>query len=363
MRNPRPNALVGRPFFNIATEYLLVGGGLSLLCTAFLKWGPYHPQTYTGLALATVLLVSNSAHFASSTVRLYTKPGAFQTWPFLTMVFPLVSLVVLGLCVAAPKGIGTHLQSLYLTWSPYHYAAQAYGLAVLYSYRSGCALAPADKRWLRAVCMLPFVYAFISAPGAGLFWFLSKAQVQAVPVAGSALHALGMVLPWVGFLAPFALYFKIWHSKSGPMPLIALLAILANGVWWFTLTAMGAFFWATVFHGLQYLVIVMVFHVRDHMQQPDNTRTATAHVLRFYGLCLLLGYGLFHTLPWAFGWAGFGRVESMLLVIAAINLHHFVVDGFIWKLRPGDSNRRVVEAGVNVGAAPALAGTAHQGAA
>ena len=193
--------------------------------------------------------------------------------------------------------------------------------------------------------------------------YAQSRRLLGVPVLGPALHSLGVALPWVGFLAPFALYFKIWHSKSGPMPLIALLAILANGVWWFTLTAMGAFFWATVFHGLQYLVIVMVFHVRDQMQQPDNRRTATAHVLRFYGLCLLLGYGLFHTLPWAFGWAGFGRVESMLLVIAAINLHHFIVDGFIWMLRPGDSNRRVVEAGVASGAmaTPQLAGAARGG--
>jgi len=34
------------------------------------------------------------------------------------------------------------------------------------------------------------------------------------------------------------------------------------------------------------------------------------------------------------------------LVVAAINLHHFIVDGYIWRLKKGDSNYRVVESGV-----------------
>ena len=63
----------------------------------------------------------------------------------------------------------------------------------------------------------------------------------------------------------------------------------------------------------------------------------------YRGASLLLGYGLFNCLPQAYIWSGFGQVESVLLVVAAINLHHFIVDGYIWKLGRGDSNRRVVE--------------------
>jgi hypothetical protein len=33
----------------------------------------------------------------------------------------------------------------------------------------------------------------------------------------------------------------------------------------------------------------------------------------------------------------------MLLVTAAINVHHFIVDGYIWRLKKSDSNRRVVD--------------------
>ena len=39
--------------------------------------------------------------------------------------------------------------------------------------------------------------------------------------------------------------------------------------------------------------------------------------------------------------AGFGWAQSVVLVIAAINVHHFIVDAYIWRLRR-DPNYRVV---------------------
>ena len=45
---------------------------------------------------------------------------------------------------------------------------------------------------------------------------------------------------------------------------------------------------------------------------------------------------------------GFGAVESFLLFGAAINIHHFIVDAFIWKLRKGTDNRRIVDKGALV---------------
>jgi hypothetical protein len=62
-------------------------------------------------------------------------------------------------------------------------------------------------------------------------------------------------------------------------------------------------------------------------------------------MSILLGYGLFYCLPWGFYMAGFGLTESILLCVVAINLHHFIVDAYIWRLKKGDRNRAIVEAG------------------
>ncbi len=125
--------------------------------------------------------------------------------------------------------------------------------------------------------------------------------------------------------------------------LISLLLPLTNAVWWLALETVAAFAWATIFHGIQYLAIAMIFHVRDQTALPDNTRGPLYHSLRFYLLSLALGYALFYLVPRGYAWAGFGLAESMLIVLSAINIHHFIVDGFIWKLRRDTSNSRIME--------------------
>ena len=345
-RNNKPTtltaSLTGRCFVNPAFDYMVVGGGLSLLATAALVLSLGGSEWVGPAGLAFLILSSNSAHFGASTVRLYTKQGTRESLPFLTMGLPLVTLVGLTLVVWHAESLGPHLQSLYLSWSPYHYAAQAYGIAVMYSYRSGCRLNPTDKKLLWWVAMLPFFYNFLSAKRVGLDW-LAPAEMMAVPAVAEVLATLGTLLTVAAFAAPILLYWRVWRGSAGPMPLISILALISNGVWWFVLSSLDAFVWATVFHGLQYLALVVVFHVREHASRPGRQRRAVYHGLFFYGASLLLGYGLFQCLPLGYAFAGAGLVESTLLVVATVNVHHFIVDAYIWRLGQQDTNHRVVE--------------------
>ena len=157
-----------------------------------------------------------------------------------------------------------------------------------------------------------------------------------VNLATEVLGVLALVLPLV-------LFGVVGLTNRRRMPLISLLVIMTNGVWFAVFPLIDGFIWTTVFHGIQYLAIVMIFHVRDRMASPENNHGVVFHAIWFYGMCLCLGYALFNCLPYGYQMLGFGAAESVLLVIAAINIHHFIVDGYIWKLGRGDANRRVVE--------------------
>src|SRR5262249_21929957 len=133
--------LTGRCFVHPVFDYLLIGGGLSLLMTLLVVFAPTHGDLLATGAMAGIVLFSNGAHFAASTVRLYTKPGAARSMPFLSKAVPPIAILLMTLCLVYAGRVGRFLDMLYLTWSPYHYAAQTYGLAVMYSYRSGCHLA------------------------------------------------------------------------------------------------------------------------------------------------------------------------------------------------------------------------------
>ncbi len=346
--------LVGRPFLGAWLDFLLIGGGLSLPVIALVLAGPRAP--WVGGITAQLLrltgpeilpwtfFVISGTHFAASTVRLYTKPGAPQRLPFLTMGFPLVVFAVLAFSIAYPEAIGRLLRSIYFTWSPYHYAAQAYGLACMYSYRSGSGLSAAEKRGLRWVSLMPFLYAFVTTSGAGLHWILPD-SLYARPEATAILQPLSWLLIAAGMLGPVVLFVKSLSRPGPALPLIVPLLLLVNGFWWFVLPASRAFVWATFFHGIQYLTIVLVFHARDQQAVPGSRHAGWVHALRFYGWCLAVAYALFNCVPYAFALAGFGLTQSLLLTAAAINVHHFIVDGFIWRLGRQDGNRKIVEAG------------------
>jgi hypothetical protein len=332
-----------------AYDVLLIGGGLSVLAfiaiaaTGVTLLGS-GGQGQAMQRLALVVFLANSAHFASSTVRLYTKRDSFEEHRFLTMGLPLVCVGVLGLCLALPELFGRHLWALYLTWAPFHYSAQAFGIASLYCRRAGCDLDPVQRRWLRAVCLLPFFFAILgTSPAMGLAWLVPPEWISGVPGLPKLLNALRWVLSVATFAIPVLLFAALARGERPGMPLISLLAVLANGLWWIGFSALEAFGWATIFHGIQYLALVIVFHVKERAARPGDSSSPSFHALSFYAASLLLAYALFQLWPYTAWTLGFGWAESVILVVAIINLHHFIVDAYIWRFRPSDSNRRVIE--------------------
>ena len=349
---PRRAGFTGRCFVGPVFDYAWIGAAASLPVLALVLYGHSIPgmapvahalsRLTDPAALPFVVLLFSSTHFAASTLRLYTKPGAVASLPFVSFGLPLLFLALLTLCVIGSDRLGRPFQALYLTWSPYHYAAQAYGLAVMYCYRSGCAIDGRDKKILRALALAPFAAVFLGVPGIGLHWLLPASWLAAAPVHAS-LAGVTPVLAVISLAGPFALFARL-ARRDAPMPAIAPLLLVVNAVWWLALPPLQAFVWATFFHGIQYLAIVTLFHVREHASRAGGARGALAQAALFYAGCLALGYGLFNCLPQAYVFAGASTTESLLLVIAAVNIHHFVVDGFIWKLGRRDANRAVVDA-------------------
>ena len=330
-------------------DYFLIGGGLSLAFMALLFVVPGLKQTLSAEAFMAgtipfFILFSNNTHFAASTVRLYTKPGSSRALPFLTLLFPLIMVVLLTASISQADRVGPFIQAVYLSWSPYHYAAQAYGLGVLYCYRSGCSISSSHKRVLWWAALMPFVHNMLAGEsGTGISIFLplgwlAEGTTLATVVGGLQYLAIGLS---VGLLAWFVL--AVRKDKKRFAPWITPLAIGTNGIWWLVLPPLDAFIWATVFHGIQYLAIVVIFHVKDQLELPGNRHSRAYHAIWFYVVSLAAAYGLFSCLPNFYMLVGFGEVESMLLVVAAINLHHFIVDAYIWRFGTKDRNRRIAQ--------------------
>lgn len=336
--------LVGNCFVHPAFDYIFIGSLWTIALTAYWTLQPAAVAGVNDLPLPWLILLANSAHFAASTVRLYSKPAYYREFRFLAWGFPAVTLAVLVVCVYFPGDAGRYLQVLYLTWAPFHYSKQVYGLSLMYSFRSGLRLETGDKRLVYWTAMLPFWYAvFSGSPHMGAGWLLSPELVAANPWLREGLLAVKSGLGILVYAVPAALYWQLWRSKSRPPPLMVACLLLSNGLWWTALSFRDAFVMATIGHGVQYLAIMLIYHVREQLREPGNTRGWLAHAAGFYGKSLLLGYALFNCWPWVFVLAGAGYAESMLMVIAVINLHHFIVDAYIWRLRVPQNQKALAD--------------------
>jgi hypothetical protein len=334
---------LGRTFVGPVFDTLWIGGGITIPAALWLLADGRGAAEILGTALPLLALLVNQAHFAASSLRLYTKPGAVAAHPFLAFALPLATLALLTLCIALSAQLGRHLWALAMTWSPYHYSAQAFGLASMYCYRSGFALEARERSLLRWACLMPFFRFLLGGAGSGLgLGWIAPPALLASPLVGAGM-ALGIeILDVLVFALPL-LFFAVATRRArrgaaagepaSGVPLLALFPVLANGTWFVLFDYWNAFVWATVLHGLQYLAVVAIFHARERGAAPGERRRALRSVAGLYFACVALGYALFQCWPFGYVLAGWGIVESTFLVVAVVNVHHFVVDAYIWRLR------------------------------
>ena len=92
---------------------------------------------------------------STSSAPTAARYAIFSVWATLAVV----GVFVVSIYDAAVASV---FLTLYLTWSPWHYTGQNYGLSVMFLRRAGVALEPPLKRWLHASFLLSYALVFLS---------------------------------------------------------------------------------------------------------------------------------------------------------------------------------------------------------
>jgi tetratricopeptide (TPR) repeat protein len=316
------------------------------------------------LPMATLLV--SAPHYGATLLRVYDDAREWRTHGRVAIggTLLLFALFWLGLRSAA---VGTAVVTLYLTWSPWHYSAQNYGVALLLLRKRGATPSPSAQRWLWASFVVSFGLAFVSLHG-------NEAPAYAPDgFSGYALGVKTLGIPpnvrdpalVVGALAWLVCVAAAARSLGRAASLRALapaLCVVGSQSLWFVVPALTrnfglfpnvdplgiehaqyTFLWVALAHAAQYVWITAHF-----AEVTDRTRNVRVFYLRALAAgslawtapALLFAPGALGRLPFD---AGLG-----VLVAALVNIHHFMLDGVIWKLR----DRRVAEPLLG-GAAPA----------
>ncbi len=340
---PLPDLLLG-----CGVGYVLLAVGLGLLPVereALVQWGVLSS------------FVVGMAHYGATLVRVYEDPSDRRTYAFFTVWASLAVWSVFVVGVYSPV-VGSALLTLYLNWSPWHYAGQNYGLAVLFLRRRGIPLGPASKRWLYASFLSSTALALLTLNRA-----LGGGQYVPIEASSKAYRLLTLGIPpqiygplfgvvLLGHLATLAAFCAGLARRSSLAAALPALLLLATQALWFTVpsTALWAtgrriqneyvvffFLWAGIGHAAQYLWITTYYAV--------GTRPLSERAV-YLGKTLLAG-GLIFTVPsLLFAPTLLGRLPYelglWLLVASAVNVQHFILDGAIWKLRDGPVARILI---------------------
>jgi len=189
---------------------LLLGCGL-------LYWVLFGASLVAGTELRTVqahyvfpalILLLSGPHYGATLLRVYEQRAERQRYA----IFSIYATMLVGAAfVAALYNVvlASWMATLYLTWSPWHYTGQNYGIGAMFLRRRGVDVTPSMKRWLHASFVLSYAVTFFlihadSVPNA----VPTTAAVRFVPLglplwlANPALLILGAA--WVASSAAFA---------------------------------------------------------------------------------------------------------------------------------------------------------------
>jgi hypothetical protein len=317
-------------------DYGLIGG-ISILFLSVLWFFPHsvRPTAWSIAWANAAAFVINYPHFSATAFRLYHSRRNIAQYPVTAVGIPLFLVAACAMGLAEPQSFGPYLVKVMLIWSPYHFCGQALGISMLYARRAGLYV----ERWERL------------ALSATLFTLYFTLQVRGelddsayfgviVPYTGlpSWLGNVGLVLCVISTLTLLVAIVR-WIRRTGRMvPPIILLPTVSLFVWFVLGYYNGSFrMFVPAFHALQYLFIAGAMQLREKWLERGAAPTArfvTVEMLRWAAVNVAIGVGLFVGLPWALGRAvSLDPQYTKGVLLAAIQLHHFFVDGVIWKLK------------------------------
>jgi hypothetical protein len=279
--------------------------------------------------------VVNYPHFSATLYRFYRAPESRDQFLLTAVLVPPLLLAAVVGCVVSPQGFTPYFINVMLLWSAYHYTGQNRGLTLLYARRTGFSVSPFWRTSLIAFLYATLLnqLALLEQGRASMPFFNASFTPLNTPQWFITATAWGVGLSGAVFVISSILALR----RGDRMSWIMFIPVLAQLSW----TVLGAnvytfLFFIPFFHGLQYLLIAWSIELHAGAAEKGNT-TARAYFWRrtiLWGGCNLLGGAiLFYVLPRISGAMMNDASIAAAALYAAVQIHHFFVDGVIWKLR------------------------------
>ena len=290
------------------------------------------------IAFYMLALLFNYPHYMATIYRAYHTSEDFQKYRIFTV--HITGLVVLTMVLSHfYVRLLPWIFTLYLTWSPWHYSGQNYGLFMMFARRGGATPTKHLRHALYAIFLATYLvlalnlhagpsgdpmFVSLGLPVLAVRWVTLGLGVACLALAGFGLRALyrqlGMraLIPPAILLSTQFLWFLVPSFLAATGRLNMVQSRYSTGV-------------LAVMHSAQYLWITSYYARRE-----ATAKTSRWRALAYFMILVAGGIALFVPGPWLASYVfHFDFTSSFLIFTSLVNLHHFILDGAIWKLRDG----------------------------
>jgi tetratricopeptide (TPR) repeat protein len=307
-----------------------------------------------------IAILINGPHYGATLLRVYGKREERRRYAAISVWTTLLLLLAFVAGVYHPL-IGSLLLTVYFTWSPWHFAGQNYGVALMFFGRARIEVDGRTRLMLKASFVLSFLLTVVAMNAVG------STSLQAPTRSGryEDLEVLRLGVPdaitrvlllscGTAYLCSVAgAMARLWRRAQPRQLLPVGSLVLCQALWfavpsvleasgaWSTRSLAFAAIWISAAHSLQYLWVT--FH---YAEQNEAETRLPSYLLKttLAGNAAIVIPGLVFA-PGLLGASLSWEAGLSALVFAVVNLHHFVLDGAVWRLRDGRVARLLLRTG------------------
>jgi tetratricopeptide (TPR) repeat protein len=316
-------------------------------------------------------LFFNYPHYMATIYRAYHRAEDFHKYRIFTVHITGLMLLTLLLSHFWLRLL-PWIFTIYLTWSPWHYSGQNYGLFMMFARRAGADPDKSCRRALYGAFVVSYLILFLgfhTGPSSdplflslGIPAVVSRWEQMALSAAFLVLSVFGLsrlarATGWKKLIPSLTLFSSqfLWFLLPAAISLIKGLSVPQNRY------SSGVL---AVMHSAQYLWITSYYARREAVGITEKKAAHNWRPLAYFGVLVVGGIALFVPGPWLASRAfHHDFTASFLIFTALVNIHHFILDGAIWKLRDGrvaslllNSRENILSAASDAGGRLAAAG-------
>lgn len=300
-----------------------------LVIGAFLTLSAYVPRELI-LGQSTVLTVLlNGTHFMASYRLLYASRAFALRYPAASIYVPaglaLYCVLTLWSLTWSPPDT-RFLQALLVVGALYlalHYTGQAWGMMSSFAFLEGLRFSPAERRAFRVSLKVLALWQMV--------WSLTLLQdppawlSRSLPPLMQLLNVLAGVTAGVGVVV-----FARITARIGRVPSIRVMVpYFLLHIWYlFLWVHPQALFWVQLSHALQYLS----FPVRVELNRLSASGDLASHIGSILVRLLLASATVFFVIKTGITYNNPGFETYWVVIASFINIHHYFIDGCIWKI-------------------------------